>query len=68
MCTWRDVHLASTLSTIRETINSDSFEIIPLDDKVAMTKVYQALEIIDKMSESRLSNAKINRYIQVSFN
>jgi len=60
--------LASTLSTIRETINSDSFEIIPLDDKVAMTKVYQALEIIDKMSESRLSNAKINRYIQVSFN
>ncbi|MFT7009684.1 MAG: hypothetical protein ACJAXJ_004236 [Colwellia sp.] len=60
--------LASTLSTIRETINSDSFEIIPLDDKVAMTKVYQALEIVDKMSESRLSNAKINRYIQVSFN
>jgi hypothetical protein len=60
--------LAATLSTIRETINSDSFEIIPLDDKVAMTKVYQALEIVDKMSESRLSNAKINRYIQVSFN
>jgi hypothetical protein len=60
--------LASTLSTIRETINSDSFEIIPLDDKVAMTKVYQALEIVDKMSESRLSNAKVNRYIQVSFN
>jgi hypothetical protein len=60
--------LAATLSTIRETINSDSFEIIPLDDKVAMTKVYQALDIVDKMSESRLSNAKINRYIQVSFN
>ena len=60
--------LASTLSTIRETINSDSFKIIPLDDKVAITKVYQALEIVDKMSESRLSNAKINRYIQVSFN
>jgi hypothetical protein len=60
--------LAATLSSIRETINSDSFDIIPLDDKVAMTKVYQALEIVDKMSESRLSNAKINRYIQVSFN
>jgi hypothetical protein len=60
--------LASSLSTIRETINSDSFEIIPLDDKVAMTKVYQALEIVDKMSENRLSNSKVNRYIQVSFN
>ena len=60
--------LAATLSSLPATLNSDSFDIIPLDDKVAMTKVYQALEIVDKMSESRLSNAKINRYIQVSFN
>ncbi|NQY87260.1 MAG: hypothetical protein HRT51_05820 [Colwellia sp.] len=58
--------LGSTLSLIRETINSDSFEIIPLDDKVGISKIYQALEIVDKIIPKRLSNAKINRYIQVS--
>lgn len=60
--------LAATISSLRETINADSFEIIPLDDKIGISKVYQALEIVDKISHKRLSNAKVNQYIQVSFN
>lgn len=60
--------LTSALSTLRETISADSFEIIPLDDKVGISKVYQALEIVDKISHNRLNNAKVNQYIQVSFN
>ncbi|NQZ23685.1 MAG: hypothetical protein HRT53_16755 [Colwellia sp.] len=59
--------LESTLFSIRETISADTFEILPLDDRAAISKVYQAIEIIDKISHKRLSNAKVDRYIQVSF-
>jgi hypothetical protein len=59
--------LESTLFSIRETINADTFEILPLDDRAGISKVYQAIEIIDKISHKRLSNAKVDRYIQVSF-
>jgi hypothetical protein len=58
--------LTITLSSIRETIHADTFEILPLDDKVGISKVYQALEIVDKISQQRLSNAKIDRYIKFS--
>lgn len=59
--------LASTLYALKETINADSFEIIPLDDRVGISKIYQALEVIDKISQKRLSNEKVNRYLQISF-
>ncbi len=59
--------LESTLFSIRETINADTFEILPLDDRAGISRVYQAIEIIDKISHKRLSNAKVDRYIQVSF-
>ena len=58
--------LESTLFSIRETINADTFEILPLDDIAGISKVYQAIEIIDKISHKRLSNAKVDRYIQMS--
>lgn len=58
--------LSATLSSIKETINADTFEILPLDDKVGISKVYQALEIVDKISHKRLSNEKVDRYIQFS--
>jgi hypothetical protein len=58
--------LESTLFSIRETINADTFEILPLDDRAGISKVYQAIEIIDKISHKRLSNAKVDRYIQMS--
>jgi len=58
--------LESTLFSIRETINADTFEILPLDDRAGISKVYQAIEIIDKISQKRLSNAKVDRYIQMS--
>lgn len=58
--------LTAALSLFKETINDDSFEMIPLDDKVGISKVYQALEIIDKITPTKLTNEKVNRYIQIS--
>lgn len=58
--------LASTLSFLKETINANAFEKMPLDDKVGLSKVYQSLEIVDKISPQRLSNDKLNRYLEVS--
>jgi hypothetical protein len=57
--------LTNTLSTLKETINADFFEKIPLDDRVSFTKTYQALDIIDKISPQRLTNDKINQYISI---
>ncbi|XQW84282.1 hypothetical protein ACOYR1_14240 [Thalassotalea piscium] len=58
--------LTSTLSFLAETINATAFEKMPLDDKVGLSKVYQALEIVDKISPQRLDNDKLNRYLQVA--
>jgi hypothetical protein len=57
--------LTNTLSTLKETINADFFEKIPLDDRVGFTKTYQAIDIIDKISPQRLTNDKINQYISI---
>lgn len=59
--------LSLALSSLKETIHADSFEILPIDDKVGISKVYQVLEIIDKTSPKRMTNAKVDRYIQVLF-
>jgi hypothetical protein len=59
--------LISSLSFLKEVINSEEFEMIPLDDRGGLSKVYQALEIVDKISPQRLSNDKLNRYMQVAF-
>ena len=59
--------LANSLSFLKETINADAFELMPLDDKVGLSKVYQALEIVDKITPQRLSNDKLNRYMEVAF-
>lgn len=59
--------LTSSLSLLKEVINTNAFEIMPLDDKVGLSKVYQALEIVDKISPQRLTNDKLNRYMQVAF-
>lgn len=58
--------LASTLSFLQETINANAFEKMPLDDKVGLSKTYQALEIVDKISPQRLTNEKLNRYLEVA--
>lgn len=58
--------LSNTLSSLKETISSDAFEFMPMDDKVGISKVYQALEIVDKISPQRLNNTKVDRYIQFS--
>lgn len=58
--------LMSSLSLLKEVINTNAFEIMPLDDKVGLSKVYQALEIVDKISPERLTNDKLNRYMQVA--
>ncbi|WP_077340179.1 hypothetical protein [Pseudocolwellia agarivorans] len=59
--------LTSSLSLLKEVINTNAFEIMPLDDKVGLSKFYQALEIVDKISPQRLTNDKVNRYMQVAF-
>ena len=59
--------LQATLSTLKDTVEDPAFEKIPLDDKVGLSKVYQTLEIVDQLSPQRLSNAKLNKYIDLSF-
>jgi len=59
--------LQESLSLLKETIEAPSFEKIPLDDKIALSKVYQTLEIVDQLSPQRLNNDKINKYIDLSF-
>lgn len=60
-------NLQDTLSLLKETIESPSFEQIPLDDKVSLSKVYQTLEIVDQLSPQRLNNEKLNKYMDLAF-
>jgi len=59
--------LMNSLSFIKDTINTKAYETMQLDDKVGLGKVYQALEVVDKMSPQRLTNEKLNRYMKVAF-
>jgi len=59
--------LQDTLSLLKETIEAPSFEQIPLDDKISLSKVYQTLEIVDQLSPQRLNNDKLNKYIDLAF-
>lgn len=57
--------LSESLAFIKETINTEAFDKMPLDDKVGLSKVYQALEIVSVLTPQRLNNAKINKYIDL---
>lgn len=59
--------LKSTLAVLNETISDASFENLPLDDKIGLSKVYQTLEIVDRLSPQRLNNDKVNQYINLAF-
>ncbi len=59
--------LSSAIAFLKETISDDAFNAMPTDDKIGLSKVYQALEIVDKITPQRLTNDKINRYIELSF-
>lgn len=59
--------LQDTLVLLKETIEAPTFEKIPLDDKVGLSKVYQTLTIVDQLSPQRLSNEKVNKYLDLSF-
>lgn len=59
--------LQDTLSLLKETIEAPSFEQIPLDDKISLSKVYQTLEIVDQLSPQRLNNDKLNKYMDLAF-
>lgn len=59
--------LKDTLSLLKETIEAPTFEKIPLDDKVGLSKVYQTLEIVEKLSPQRLNNEKVNKYLELAF-
>lgn len=58
--------LIDTMTILKETINASAFEKMPVDDNVGLTKVYQTLEIVDKLSPQRLTNEKLNHYMSVS--
>lgn len=60
-------NLQDTLSLLKETIEAPSFEKIPLDDKISLSKVYQTLEIVDQLSPQRLNNEKLNKYMDLAF-
>lgn len=59
--------LVNSMALIKETINASAFEKMPLDDKVGLSKVYETLELVDKISPQRLTNEKLNKYMEVSF-
>ena len=59
--------LKSTLALLNETISDPSFESLPLEDKVGLSKVHQTLEIVDRLSPQRLNNDKVNQYIKLAF-
>jgi len=61
------VSLQGSLALLKETISDKSFSGLPLDDQIGLSKVYQALEIVDKLSPQRLNNDKVNKYIDLSF-
>jgi hypothetical protein len=59
--------LQESLALLKQTISDKSFSGLPLDDQIGLSKVYQALEIVDHLSPKRLNNNKVNQYIQLSF-
>jgi len=59
--------LKNSLALLNETINDQSFEKLPLADKIGLSKVHQALEIVDRLSPQRLNNDKVNQYIKLAF-
>ena len=59
--------LQGALALLKETINDKSFAGLPLDDQIGLSKVQQALEIVDHLSPQRLNNNKVNQYIALSF-
>jgi len=59
--------LQGSLALIKETISDKSFSGLPLNDQIGLSKVYQALEIVDHLSPQRLNNDKVNKYIDLSF-
>jgi hypothetical protein len=59
--------LKDALVVLKEVTNDQSFEKLPIDDRVGLSKVYQALEIVDRLSPQRLNNNKVNQYLKLSF-
>jgi hypothetical protein len=59
--------LQGSLALLKETITDKSFSGLPLSDQIGLSKVYQALEIVDHLSPQRLNNDKVNKYIDLSF-
>jgi len=59
--------LQESLALLKEIISDKSFSGLPLDDQIGLSKVHEALEIVDHLSPTRLNNNKVNQYIELSF-
>lgn len=55
-----------SITTLREVIDSSAFNKIPIDDRASLTNLGRSLEVIDKLSPQRLTNEKVNRYLDIS--
>lgn len=58
--------LKESMLVIKGMVNDENFTSLSLDDQVGVSQIYKALEIVDTLSPQRLSNAKINQYIESS--
>lgn len=59
--------LKDALAVLKEVTNDESFEKLPIDDRIGLSKVHQALGIVNRLSPQRLNNDKVNQYIKLSF-
>lgn len=46
-------------------INSDSFSKMPVKDRTGLTQTVKALDVVQQLSPQRLTNNKVNQYLQV---
>ena len=58
--------LNQTITALKDTIKTEVFERLPLDDKVNIVKITKSLDIIDKVTAQRLTNSKVNLYLDIS--
>lgn len=59
--------LTQSLAFLNETISAKEFRSLPIDDQRGLTKVYQTLKIVDKLSPGRLTDDRLNHYLKNSF-
>ncbi len=58
--------IKQAITALKEAIRTEPFGRLTLDDQVDIVKITKSLDIIDKITPQRLTNDKINRYLDIS--